>query len=115
MLFATLECLIEQTKANLEAEWELIDLGKPVKIVGIEIVLCDHSITISQQRYLESILQKEWMDNANAMGMPLNPNIVLEPDLDGDVRDQRNLYARLIGELQFLANTTRPNIAYVIN
>ncbi len=47
LLFATLEHLTEQTKANLEAEWELTDLGEPVKIVGIELVLCDHSVTIS--------------------------------------------------------------------
>ena len=115
LLFVTLECLIEQTKANLEAEWELIDLGKPVKIMGIEIVLRDHSITISQQRYLESILWKERMDNVNAVGILLDPNIVLELNLDRDVGDRCNLYARLISELQFLANATRPNIAYTIS
>jgi hypothetical protein len=47
LLFATLDHLIEQTKVGLEAEWELINLGKPVKIVGIEIELGDHFITIS--------------------------------------------------------------------
>ncbi len=51
LLFAMLESLIEQTKANLEAKWELTDLGKPVKIVGIEIALGDHSVTISQCHY----------------------------------------------------------------
>jgi hypothetical protein len=115
LLFVTLESLIEQTKANLEAEWELTDLGELVKIVGIEIALRDHSIMISQRRYLESILCKEGMDNANTVGMPLDPNIVLEPNPDGDVGDQSNSYARLIGELQFLANATRPNIAYAIS
>jgi hypothetical protein len=114
-LFVTLESLIEQIKANLEAEWELTDLGEPVKIVGIEIVLRDHSIMISQWRYLESILRKEGMDNANTVGMPLDPDIVLEPNLDGDVGDWSNLYARLIGKLQFLANATRPDIAYAIS
>ncbi len=115
LLFATLECLIEQTKVNLEAEWELTDLGEPVKIVGIEIMLRDCSITISQRRYLESILQKEQMDNVNAVGMPLDPNIVLELNPDGDVGDQCNSYVRLIGELQFLANATRPDITYTIS
>jgi hypothetical protein len=115
LLFAMLESLIEQTKANLEAEWELTDLGKLVKIVGIEIALHDHSVTISQWRYLESILYKEGMDNANTVGMPLDPKVVLEPNPDGDVGDQSNLYARLIGKLQFLANATGPDIMYAIN
>jgi hypothetical protein len=39
LLFATTDELIEWTKAILEAEWELTDLGEPVKIVGIEITL----------------------------------------------------------------------------
>ena len=47
LLFATTEELIERTKAGLEAEWELTDLGEPVKIVGIEITLSDCSVTIS--------------------------------------------------------------------
>jgi hypothetical protein len=115
LLFATLKSLIEQTKANLEAEWELTDLGKLVKIVGIEIMLRDHFVTISQWCYLESILRKEGMDNANAVGMPLDPNVMLEPNPDGDVGDWSNSYVRLIGELQFLANATRPDIAYAIS
>ena len=49
LLFATTEELIERTKANLEAKWELTDLGEPVKIVRIEIALGDRSITISQK------------------------------------------------------------------
>jgi hypothetical protein len=93
LLFAMMEELIERTKANLEAEWELTDLGKPVKIVGIEIALGDRSITISQKRYLKSILQKEGMNRANPVGMPLDPNVTLEPNPDGNVGDRSNSYA----------------------
>jgi len=55
------------------------------------------------------------MDTANTVGMLLDPNIVLEPNLDGDASDRSNSYVRLIGKLQFLANATRPNIAYTIS
>ncbi len=33
-------------KANLEAKWELTDLGEPVKIIGIKIALGNRSVTI---------------------------------------------------------------------
>jgi hypothetical protein len=56
LLFATTDKLIEQTKTILEAEWELTDLGEPIKIIRIEITLGDRSVTISQHCYLESIL-----------------------------------------------------------
>ena len=106
LLFATLDHLIERTKAGLEAEWELTDLGEPVKIVGIEIELGDHFVTISQHRYLENILQKEGMEKANPVGTPLDPGVTLEPNPDRNVGDWSNSYTRLIGELQFLANAT---------
>ncbi len=107
--------LIEQTKANLEAEWELTDLGEPVKIVGIKITLGNHSITILQWQYLESVLKKEGMDKANSVSMLLDPNVAPEPNLDGNIGDYSNLYAQLIGKLQFIANATRPNITYAIS
>jgi hypothetical protein len=115
LLFGTLDELIEQTVAQLKAEWEITDLGEPVKIVGIEIALGNRSITISQRRYLESILHKEHMDMANPVGMPLDPNVVLELNPDGNTGDRSNSYARLIGELQFIANATRADIAYAIS
>jgi hypothetical protein len=34
---------------------------------------------------------------------------------DGNTGDRSNSYARLIGELQFIANATRPDIAYTIS
>jgi hypothetical protein len=55
------------------------------------------------------------MDKANTIGMPLDSNVVLEPNLDGSARDQSNLYARLIGEHQFIVNTMRPDIAHAIS
>ena len=90
LLFATIDRLIEKTKAGLEAEWELTNLGEPVKIVGIEIELGDHFVTISQHRYLENILRKEGMDKANPVGTPLDPGVTLEPNPDGNVGDRSN-------------------------
>ena len=55
------------------------------------------------------------MDHANPVGMPLDPNVTLEPNLDGNVGDRSNSYAQLIGELQFIANATRPDIAHAIS
>ncbi len=37
LLFATLDALMENMKANINAEWETMDLSKPSKIIRIEI------------------------------------------------------------------------------
>ena len=100
---------------NLHAEWEITDLGEPLKIMGIEITRTKDSITISQKRYIELILQREGLTKANAVAMPLDPNVALELNPDGNAGDRSNSYARLLRELQFLANTTWPDIAYAVN
>jgi hypothetical protein len=91
---------------DLHAEWEITDLGEPAKIVGIEITCTEDSITLSQKQYIEAILQREGLTKANTVGMPLDPNVALEPNPDGNIGDCSNSYAWLLGELQFLTNAT---------
>jgi len=115
LLFATTIRLINKIKADIKAKWEVTDLGEPSKIVGIEITIDNDSIAISQSKYIESILKKEGLERANPVAMPLDPNTPLVPNPEGNVGDRSNLFARLLGELQFIANATRPDIAYAVN
>ena len=115
LLFASSIEAMEAMCDNLKSEWQMTELGEPSKIVGIEIAVGERSITISQKKYIENILLKEGLERANSVSMPLNPNILLEPNPNGDEGDRSNSYARLLGELQFLANATRPDIAFAVN
>jgi uncharacterized protein YuzE len=106
---------MKKTKEDLRSEWEVTDLGEPAKIVGIEITRNADSITISQEMYIEEILKGEGMDHANPVSMPMDPNVKIELNPDGNEGDRSNSYARLIGELQYLANATWPDITYAVN
>ena len=46
---------------------------------------------------------------------PLDPNIKLQPNPDGNEGNRSNSFARLLGELQYLANSTRPDLAFAVN
>jgi uncharacterized protein YuzE len=102
-------------KNDLHSEWEVIDLGEPSKIIGIEIKRSSEGILISQKHYIESILQSEEMDRANPVATPLDPNVKLTPDPDGSEGSKSNSFARLLGELQFVVNSTRPDIVHAVN
>ena len=115
LLFATSDKLIEQTISDLKSVWEVTDVGEPTKIVGIEITQNNDSITISQKLYIKSILEREGLTGINSVTTPLDPNIKLEPNPDGNEGNRSNSFARLLGELQFLANSTRPDIAFAVN
>ena len=45
----------------------------------------------------------------------MDPNIKLEPNPDGNEGNQSNSFAKLLGELQFLTNSTRPDITFAVN
>ena len=55
------------------------------------------------------------MLNANLVSMPIDPNILIKPNLEGNEGSQSNYYAKILRELQFLTNSSRPNIAYAVN
>jgi hypothetical protein len=102
-------------KEEICSQWEATDMGDPSKIVGIEITQKGNSITISQEKYIEAILRRENMEASNPVSTPLDSNIKIGPNPEGKNGDRSNSFARLLGELQFLANATRPDIAHAIN
>jgi hypothetical protein len=115
LLFATSDNLLNKMKIQIQSKWEVTDLGEPTKIVGIEITKSDNSITISQEKYIDKILERENMSDANPVSMPMDPNIKIQSNPDGNEGSKSNHYAKLLGELQFLTNATRPDIAYAVN
>ena len=115
LLFATLLALMNKLKAELNEMFELNDLGEPTKIVGIEIDQRADSLTISQKQYVDAILHKYDMADANPVSTPLDPNTSLEPNKEEGETNRSNAYASLIGSLHYLSTATRPDIAYAVN
>jgi hypothetical protein len=115
LLFASSEKMMQHMKDTISSEWEVTDLGKPRKIVGIEITMDEDSVTISQQKYIESILEREGMLDANPVGMPLDPHSKIAPNPEANEPNHSNAFSQHLGELQFLVNMTRPDISYPVN
>src|ERR1700678_3599935 len=111
LLFASSDKLMEQTISDIQSVWEVTILGE----VGIKITQTSDSITISQKMYIKTILEREGVSEIHSVATPLDPNIKLEPNPDGNEGNRSNSFVRLLGELQFLANCTRPDIAFAMN
>jgi hypothetical protein len=115
LLFTNSNAKMISLKSELQSMFELTDLGEPMKIVGIEISQQTDSITISQKKYVENILQKEGMENVSPVSTPLDPNTKLEENPEHAEPSQSNAYASLIRSLQYLTTATRLDIAYAVN
>src|SRR5258708_34858117 len=94
---------------------EVTNLGKPSKIISIKITRSDNAITISQKRSVESILMRQGLEEANPVSTPVDLKVKIKPNPKGNEGNKRGTYAQLLGELQFIANTTCPDITYAIN
>ena len=105
--------LQDKGRADIEHKWEVTNLGKLSKIMGIEINQTDDFISILQIKYIESILQREEMECCNTVSTPLNPNIPLVPNPEGNEGSCSNSYAQLLRQLQFVANATHPDILLI--
>jgi len=115
LLFTSLDQMMDHIKNMLSSKWEVTNVGEPHKIIGIEVTHTDNSISISQQKYIENLLHKEEMLNMNHTNMPMDPNIKLAPNPDNNKLDCSNSFARLLGCLQFISNSTRPDISFAVN
>jgi hypothetical protein len=115
LLFASSDDLLHKMREEIKASWEVTDMGEPTKIISIEISRTEDSITISQQRYIESILERENMTDCNAVSTPMDPKVKILPNPEGNEGSRSNYFAQLLGELQFLTNATRPDIAFAVN
>jgi len=55
------------------------------------------------------------MANMNPITVPMDLGLKLGPNPDVNEPNCSNSYAKLLGSLQFLANSTRPDISYAGN
>ena len=76
---------MENLKVELHSIFDITDIGEPTKIFGIKVTMGENSITISQSKYVESILKCEGMDpeKIKPVKSPLDSNVQLVPNPEG--------------------------------
>lgn len=116
LVTSTIE-LMTKLKSQLQGMFEVTDLGDPSKIVGIELSRdrAAGTLTLTQTRYIEGVLEKYGMRDANAVKTPLDPGCKLSKAHSERDGSNQNSYATLIGHLMYASIATRPDITYAVN
>ena len=81
--------MMDHMKDVLSSEWEVTNLGEPHKIVGIEVMSTNNSISISQWKYIENLCRED-MPDENPVAMPMDPNIKLAANPDNNELNYSN-------------------------
>ena len=98
------------------SNWKGEDLGPVSVFIGYELTRIGSSIVLSQRRYIEKLLHRFGMAEANAVKLPVPGSTVLalrENETDLEEADIL-LFRQVVGSLIYLGNGTRFDISYAI-
>lgn len=106
--------LIQQLVKKLNAEFSLKDLGQLDYFLGIEVHYSENgSLLLSQKKYIQDLLVKANMANANGIASPMASSTKLTKYGSNHVSDP-TFFRSIVGGLQYVT-VTRPEISYSVN
>lgn len=106
---------VENVKKSLKSSFTIKDLG-PVKHFLALTVTRDRPnrlLYLSQNPYITNILEETNMDQARPISLPSNDDSF--PPFDQSEGQFICPYANVVGQISYLANWTRPDLAYSVN
>lgn len=108
---------IDWFKASIKQEFKMVDHGSAHFLLAIRITRDRALGTLSlyQDRYLQSLLKLFDMTACRPVSTPLSPNTHLLPATDTEVEEFDALgvnYRGIVGCLGYLSQCTRPELAY---
>jgi len=113
--------MLDQFLEELRIKFE-VKINEPRYFVGLEIERNRgmKSIKIHQTSYIQKVIDKFRMLDAKTASVPLNPTIKYSSSMCPKLAEEKAImaekpYNELLGSLQFIANLTRPDIAYAVN
>jgi len=113
---------IDEARKHLKTEFEMKDLGKTKFCLGLQIEHLHSGILVHQSVYVQKLLEKFNMDKAYPNKTPMvvrsldKEKDIFRPREEGEeILGSEYPYLSLIGALMYLANSTRPDIAFAVN
>ena len=112
---------IDSTIKELATYFKLRDLGPTSFFLGIEITrnLETRQISLSQRQYIIDALERFNMSDCNPIGTPMDPGARLSSSMSPQSPEEQRAmqdipYLSAVGTLQYLATSTRPDIAFAV-
>lgn len=116
LVFCSTPTLITEFRAFLDSQYEVKWTTSPKLYLGIRLDILPESTVISQPHYIEAKLEEFGMSNCSMVKSPFPAKTVLAAGTPDEIAAAAELpYQSLVGSLQWIAHTTRPDIAYAVS
>ncbi|KAE8238258.1 hypothetical protein A4X06_0g8909, partial [Tilletia controversa] len=108
---------IEGVKKELLSLFKGTDLGPAHHCLGIRISRNweNGTITLDQERYAKEVLSRFGMTECNPAKTPMDQKASLRKATDDEARADKREFQAIVGCLAYLAQGTRPDLAYAVS
>ncbi len=109
---------IQDVKDELKDRFCMTDMGRVHHLLGIKLTHGNNGgISLSQERYIRTMLNKFQLENMKLYSTPSDPSVVLEKHHDDETAQlvDPTLYQSMIGSLMYCSLGSRPDIQYAVN
>ena len=115
LIFAKSESELNQIKSKLNEWFKMKDLGEVKYYLGIEFNVFHDTITMSQSKYIDQLLQTFGMKDCKARYTPCEMNSnKLNTYTDPLDQNDTKTYRQIVGGLIYLMSCTRPDLSFVV-
>ena len=108
---------ISHCMTELGSRFEITDEGDLDEYLGVKVTrMPDGTITLSQPHLIDSIIADlGFKDNTKGKDTPAPSTASIDRDLNGKEHSESWEYRSVIGKLNFLEKSTRPDIAFAVH
>lgn len=104
---------IEDVLRILKSHFAITELGDLRLYLGIEVSYNNGLYYLSQERYIEKILNEFDLQDVKISSIPMDPGYLKETT--NNLLENNILYRKAIGSLLYISNNTRPDIAFAVS
>ena len=117
LIIAEDSTLADEVVLQLQSKFKIKDLGRPTYLLRHHVIYeTDGSIMLSQVNSIEELAEKFGFESSKPTSVPMSPGIILKSfDPYTDKPAEKEKYQSLLGSLQYIAQCTRPDIAYAVS
>ena len=105
--------IIKATKRILTSEFDMKELGVADVILGMKISRKSDGLVLSQSHYVKKVLEKFKKYDDSLVRTPVDVNLHLTKNKGQGISQLE--YLRIISNLMYIMNCTRPDIAYFVS
>ncbi len=108
---------MKEMKLALKKRYKMKDMGELSYILGISVIQDKEKncVFLHQKHYIEAILQKYGMHDANPVATPTDANVKLKRNDGVSKPVNSSTYQSMVGSLLYAAMATRPDIAQAVS